>query len=93
MIVWYLLILIARARASDSEWSEAASSASRDVHGVSEHIQGIESLGSRPDQPFYLESYEGVQTRSSSSQLNLAQFDTPPRPHTLKSEPIFNRIR
>ena len=75
MTVWCLLILIARARASCSEWSEAASSASRDVHGVSGDIQGIESLGSRPDQPFYLESYEGVQTRSSSSKQDLAQFD------------------
>ena len=78
MIVWCLLILIARARDSCSEWSEAASSASRDVHGVSGDIQGIESLGSRPDQPFNLESNEGVLTRSSSSQRDLAQFDTPP---------------
>ena len=75
MTVWRVFILIARARASCSEWSEAASSASRDVLGVSVDIQGIESLGSRPDQPFNLESNGGVQTRSSSTQRDLAQFD------------------
>ena len=77
MISWriYLIVASARALADSSKWSDTASSASRDVIGVEDVTQGIESLGSRPDQLRSSEPIEGVQMNERSFSQDLAQFD------------------